>query len=295
MRKFKIAVFSVLVFLFATFAYTAMEDYDINQSVYYNFYTLLISDDLPELFADIATLTANSLVIVSSDDTTAGYLDGKLLVGEGLDKAVGSPAGDETLTISAEDATTTNKGIASFPTDQFTVSSGAVAIKTATDSILGAVNLLNENDMVSDSATKAASQQSIKAYADTKLANISEDTTPQAGGEFDFQAHSAGFTLQTAIGDGTTTIDWKLGNKFKFTFGAQNETFTFTAPTKPGSFTLVMVQDGVGSRTATWPTVKWSSGIEPTLTTDADAEDIVSFFYDGTSYYGTATNGFATP
>ncbi|NCD07118.1 MAG: hypothetical protein EOL97_13450, partial [Spirochaetia bacterium] len=66
------------------------------------------------------------------------------------------------------------------------------------------------------------------------------DTTPELGGELDAGAHSIGFTMQTATGDGTTTINWKLGNKFKFTFGAQSETFTFTAPTKPCSLTLIL-------------------------------------------------------
>lgn len=41
----------------------------------------------------------------------------------------------------------------------------------------------------------------------TLLANVSEDTTPQLGGELDCQAHSIGFTQQTATGDGTTTIN----------------------------------------------------------------------------------------
>ena len=44
---------------------------------------------------------------------------------------------------------------------------------------------LDEDAMGSDSATKLATQQSIKAYADTKLANVSEDTTPQLGGNLD--------------------------------------------------------------------------------------------------------------
>ena len=127
------------------------------------------------------------------------------------------------------------------------------------------------------------------------LSNLVEDTTPQLGGELDAQANTIGFTLQTATGDGTTTIDWTNGNKFKFTFGAFNETFTFTAPSKPCSLTLVLVQDSVGSRTATWPgTVKWVGGTAPTLTTTATTgTDIVTFFFDGTNYYGGAGLDFS--
>lgn len=127
------------------------------------------------------------------------------------------------------------------------------------------------------------------------LSNIVEDTTPELGGELDAGANTIGFTLQTATGDGTTTIDWKLGNKFKFTFGAANETFTFTAPSNPCTLQLILVQDSVGSRTATWPdTVKWPAGTAPTLTTTATTgTDIISFYYDGTSYYATSSLDFS--
>lgn len=128
----------------------------------------------------------------------------------------------------------------------------------------------------------------------TKLANISEDTTPSLGGELDSGAHTIGFTQQTATGDGTTTIDWKLGNKFKFTFGAFNEVFTFTAPTKPCNLLLVLVQDAVGSRTATFPaTVKWAGGVAPTLTTGASTIDAIALYYDGTNYLSSSSLNFS--
>lgn len=126
--------------------------------------------------------------------------------------------------------------------------------------------------------------------------DLVDDTSPDLGGELDAGAHSIGFTQQSTTGDGTTTIDWKLGNKFKFTFGAQNDTLTFTAPTNPCNILLVIVQDGTGSRTITWPgTVKWADGTAPTLTTAGNAIDIVSFYYDGTNYFGVASLAFAVP
>ena len=135
---------------------------------------------------------------------------------------------------------------------------------------------------------------SIQTQLNGKLANISEDTTPQLGGELDAGAHSIGFTLQTAIGDGTTTIDWTLGNKFKFTFGAQNETFTFTAPSNPCSLQLILVQDSTGGRTATWPsTVKWANGTAITLSTGANAVDVVSMIWTGSEYLATISKDFS--
>ncbi len=127
-----------------------------------------------------------------------------------------------------------------------------------------------------------------------KLSDMVDDTSPELGGELDCGANTIGFTQQTATGDGTTTIDWKLGNKFKFTFGAQNDTFTFTAPTNPCNILLMLVQDGTGSRTATWPaTVKWPAGTAPTLTTAASSVDIVAFYYDGTNYFGVESLAFS--
>ena len=84
------------------------------------------------------TSNTDQSVKVSSNDTTAGFLNGKLLAGEGIDLTEGSDGGDETLTIAGEDATTSNKGVASFSTDNFAVSSGAVTIKD------GGVNLTAE-------------------------------------------------------------------------------------------------------------------------------------------------------
>jgi len=67
----------------------------------------------------IAALSAGSGIKVSADDTTLGFLDGKLLAGTGISLTVGSPAGDETLTIAstyaAEGLSRVNKTHANSP------------------------------------------------------------------------------------------------------------------------------------------------------------------------------------
>ncbi len=71
-----------------------------------------------------------------------------------------------------------------------------------------------------------------------------------------------------------------------------NGNCTFTMPSgstlQPGSsFTLILTQDGTGSRTGTFTNVKWAGGTAPTLTTTATSGiDILTF---------TTFNGGAAP
>lgn len=90
------------------------------------------------------------------------------------------------------------------------------------------------------------------------------------------------------------TIDWTAGNKQKSTLTG-NCTFTFSPePSGPCNLVLKLVQDATGSRTVTWPAdVKWPGGTAPTLTTAANSIDIVSFYYDGTDFYGQASLAFS--
>lgn len=138
------------------------------------------------------------------------------------------------------------------------------------------------------------SGENVQESLDSKLSNLSEDSTPQLGGELDSQDNSIGFTLQslTIEPGGASTIDWRNGNKAEITLD-ENITFTFTDPSKPCNLLIKIIQDATGSRTITWPaSVKWPSGTAPTLTTDANSVDIVSLFFDGTNYYGVASLDF---
>jgi hypothetical protein len=123
-----------------------------------------------------------------------------------------------------------------------------------------------------------------------KLGSIAEDPTPELGGELNAGAHTIGFIQQTGTGSGAKTIDWTLGNKFKFTLGALNETFSFTAPTNACSLLMLIIQDSVGGRDITWPaTVKWL-GAEPNWSLGGASKGIIaSFYFDGTTYWGQGT------
>lgn len=96
----------------------------------------------------------------------------------------------------------------------------------------------------------------------------------------------------TSANSGTSlSFSLENGNVFQVLMTG-NCTFTFNNPPadgKAGSFTVLLKQDGTGSRTATWPAaVKWAGGTAPTLTTTANKTDILTFITRnaGTDWYG---------
>jgi hypothetical protein len=74
-----------------------------------------------------------------------------------------------------------------------------------------------------------------------------------------------------------------------------NATITMPTATAGKSFILLLKQDGTGSRTITWSTVKWPAGTAPTITSTASKQDIFSFFADGTNWYGVTVGQNYTP
>lgn len=98
--------------------------------------------------ANVSISTTLSLVS-DSDSGSVSLLDSSMSIneGEGIDISLSGT----TFTVSAEDATVNNKGIASFDSGDFEVSSGQVSIKTA-----GVGNSQLENDTVTIGSTGIA-------------------------------------------------------------------------------------------------------------------------------------------
>jgi hypothetical protein len=90
---------------------------------------------------------------VSSGDATINFVQG-----EGIDVASAALGGNTVqLTISGEDASTSNKGVASFSSDNFAASSGAISIKSGgvdlTDEVTGTLPEGNGGTGVTDVKT----------------------------------------------------------------------------------------------------------------------------------------------
>lgn len=94
-----------------------------------------------------------------------------------------------------------------------------------------------------------------------------------------------------SVSTSTYNIDLSLGNIFDITL-ANNVTFTFTNPPASGnliSCTIILRQDSVGNRTASFTNAKYTDGVAPVLSTGANQVDVLSYvtFNGGTSYFGS--------
>tara|TARA_Y100000593_G_scaffold25956_1_gene51611 strand:+ start:1810 stop:2922 length:1113 start_codon:yes stop_codon:yes gene_type:complete len=130
------------------------------------------------------------------------------------------------------------------------------------------------------------------------------------GNEISFGETCVGFSqLEPTYNSSTTNVDFRHSNKQFLTFGSGNITsINCIFPLVSGNFVLLLKQDGTGSRTVTnWKaaefdesaadgssTIKFAGGSNPTLTTDANHVDIISFYWDADNEiaYGVATLDF---
>ena len=154
-------------------------------------------------------------------------------------------------------------------------------------------DLLDEDDMSTNSATKVPSQQSVKAYADTKAALTADNTwTGSQRGSVSTLSYGA-----------TITIDMDTTNNHKVTLTGNtrfNNPTNCDADAVGQSGSIFIIQDGTGERTAAWGTdggtssFHWKGGTQPTLSTAANAVDRVDYIvYDANKIHCVATIGIS--
>lgn len=84
----------------------------------------------------------------------------------------------------------------------------------------------------------------------------------------------------------TLTLDFDDGNVQRVNMTASC-VFTFSNPAAGSMYVVEVLQAGAGSFLVTWPTtVKWDSGVTPTLSTAAGKKDVFTFLFNGTNYLG---------
>jgi len=113
------------------------------------------------------------------------------------------------------------------------------------------------------------------------------DSTAKSPGYYD--GTNWGYTggaLQNATGNGgTLNVSFAAGNIVNLTLNATT-TLAF-ANSVIGTYIIQVTQSAGGGSSLVYPaSVKWSGGTAPTLSTAVGKTDILTFYYDGTNYYG---------
>ena len=188
-----------------------------------------------QLLADVGGGDITSVSVSDGSnlhEKTSGAFALAFTEGEGIDLGLtGSSTGatNGTLTISGEDASTSNKGIASFSSDNFDVSSGAVTIKS------GGVDLASEVTGTLPSGNVATLNQNTTGSAATL-------TTPRAINGVDFDG-SAAITVTAA-----TLTTPRAINGVDFDGSAP---ITITAAGSTLSDTVTVAKGGTGATSLT--------------------------------------------
>ena len=162
----------------------------------------------------------------------------------------------------------------------------------------------NITGIVSVTASGFLSNGAVK-IEDNKISTIrsNDDLQMEAAGTGNLVANSplkfnAGYIekINTLTSSSTITVNCALASIHTVTLGTSTE-FNITNLPTGGTVTLIITQDGTGSRTATFGTdgstaVKFPGGA-PTLSTGAADIDVVTIVNDGTNFLGNCAKNYS--
>ena len=188
-----------------------------------------------------------------------------------------------------------SRGTAASPSDNnagdYLFRINAEAYQTSTYNTLGSIQI----DLDDSDATKSTFQ--IQTHDGTSLA---DRLTINGSGNaiFSGSVTGKGFTeeINALTSSSTITVNCDLARVHTVTLGTNTE-FNITNLPTGGTCTIIITQDGTGSRTATFGTdgstaVRFPSG-SSVLSTGANDIDVVSIFNDGTNFLGNIARNYA--
>ena len=175
------------------------------------------SQQSTKAYIQSVVIDSNSLPIrdQSSNQITASFTDGILIRGTGgISTSVDTDNnGEDRLTIALANTLDVN-ALSSADSAFVTVNDGLLVTGNFTfDGGVSVSSILDEDTMSSNSATALATQQSIKSYVDTELANISQTSIGENG------------TTVTATDSGSGSIVMAVDSSTTATFSNSTTTF----------------------------------------------------------------------
>lgn len=176
------------------------------------------------------------------------------------------------------------------------IAAGSTANAAATAINLG--NVDNTSDATKNAATAALTNKDLTSGTNTFPTSLVTLTGSQSLSNKTLAAPTVTDYTETVNAIGTvsssSTLSLSSGTVLTATLTASTAC-TFTMPTAVAgkSFTLMLKQPAsTGGGTATFTNVKWGTSGAPTITASAGKMDILTFFSDGTNWYGSAAQGF---
>ena len=150
-----------------------------------------------------ADLTEHSTKLYYTDERVDDRVNALVTDGEGITTTYDDAAG--TLTVAGEDATSGNKGIASFASADFSVSGGAVSLVDLETTHIAAGTLVTESDAIgsNDNDTTIPTSAAVKDYVDTNVTAQDLDFTTDTAGNSAVDLDSQ---VLTFAGTGATNV-----------------------------------------------------------------------------------------
>ena len=169
-------------------------------------------------------------------------------------------------------------------TGDLTVSGNDIKSSTATAITMSGTDVSIAGDLT-------VTGNDIKSSSATAMSLSGADVSMQ--GNTSFKNYTEGVVAIGTVG-ATHTFDLTNGTVQTATLTSATAcTFTMPTATAGKSFVLLIKQPASGSTTtATFTGVKWSGGTAPTITATLGRLDVISFFADGTNWYGSFVQNF---